>query len=109
MTFKSCVFLTTPTSGTGSLWRIITALTKDRAKPRKIAEEYANQGRLKELSHWQPEADGFVYMYNTPHISNTHLLDPEIRLIVNFRDPRDMACNQFHWVRWTQSVGQEAG
>jgi len=99
MTFRSCVFITTPTSGTGSLWRIITALTKKQATLHKISEEYANQGNLNALTDWKPELSGFVYMYNTPHIANPHIAASDVRIIVNFRDPRDLACNQYHWAQ----------
>ncbi len=93
----SLIFLTTPTSGTGSLWRILTALVGDRLTPVKIAEQYMNAGRGAELPDWQPEPTGHLYMYNTSHIVNRHLGDRRLRLVANFRDPRDLACNQFWW------------
>lgn len=96
--FRSCVFFTMPTSGTGSLWRVITALTAGRATADKVAERHVLEGRGDALSHWVPAPRGHVYMYNTPHVVNAALLDPAVRLIVNFRDLRDLACNQYHWV-----------
>ena len=36
-------------------------------------------------------------MYNAPHIANQNLATGPAKLIVNFRDPRDLACNQFYW------------
>jgi hypothetical protein len=95
--WNSVVLLTTPTSGTGSLWRLVTALTETRGKLTKIAESYATRGTLEALANWHPEPTDNIYLYNTPHIANQSLMDPEVRLIVNFRDPRDLACNQFHW------------
>jgi hypothetical protein len=97
MPTPSCVFLTMPTSGTGSMWRVITALTEKRLRATKISEQYSNAGRANELTEWRPEPFDHIYMYNTPHIANVSLRDPSIRIVTNFRDPRDMACNQYHW------------
>lgn len=95
---NSFVFLATPTSGTGSLWRLISIFSEAKYKLLKISEQYALQDKLEDLPSWRPESAGHGYMYNTPHINCEALEDPSIRLIVNFRDPRDMACNQYHWV-----------
>ena len=93
----SCVFVTMPTSGTGSLWRLITAIGGDAYKAVKISEEFENKGQGAEIPNWVPEPTGHLYMYNTPHYVNRHFAAPELKLITNFRDPRDLACNQFHW------------
>jgi hypothetical protein len=79
------------------MWRVITALTEKRLKAIKISEQYSNAGRANELPGWRPEPFDHIYMYNTPHIPNVSLHDPAIRIVTNFRDPRDMACNQYHW------------
>ena len=94
---QSCVLLSTPTSGTGSLWRILGAVGHRYHRPEKICEmmEGAGQGHL--IPDWIPESHGRSYLYNTPHRTNLHLLDPNIKLITNFRDPRDLVCNQFFW------------
>ncbi len=93
----SCVFVTMPTSGTGSLWRLITAIGGNAYKAVKISEELENKGQGAEIPNWVPEPTGYLYMYNTPHYVNPHFANPELKLITNFRDPRDLACNQFHW------------
>lgn len=95
--FRSCIFLSMPTSGTGSFWRIVTAMCEGRAVVEKVAENHFVQGRGEALPDWRPEPLGHVYLYNTPHVVNSALADPAIRLIVNFRDPRDLSCNQYHW------------
>ncbi len=92
---SSIVFLTTPTSGTGSYWRILTALAGDRFAHRFVSHEIAAAGI--ELAAWRPEPTGVLYFHNLPDRLNPSLQDPSIRLVVNFRDPRDMACNQYHW------------
>ena len=93
----SCVLLSTPTSGTGSLWRVLGAIGHKYYRSEKICEmmEGAGQGHL--LPDWTPEPQGRLYLYNTPHRTNLHLLDTSIKLITNFRDPRDLVCNQFFW------------
>lgn len=93
----SCVFLTMPTSGTGSLWRIITAIGGPYYKQLKIAEQLEVAGKQSEIPEWKPEERGYLYMYNTPHFINKNLSSPSVKLITNFRDPRDLACNQYHW------------
>ncbi len=57
--------------------------------------EGSGQGHL--IPDWIPETHGRLYLYNTPHRVNLNLLDRDIKLITNFRDPRDLVCNQFFW------------
>lgn len=96
---NSVVLLSTPTSGTGSLWRLVSAIASARGYScEEVADRYFASGNIEEMRSWVPEPNGWAYLYNTPQFVNAKLADPGIRLIVNFRDPRDMACNQFHWV-----------
>ena len=85
MPTPSCVFLTMPTSGTGSMWRVITALTEKKLRAVKISEIYVNSGRIAELAEWRPEPFDHIYMYNTPYIPNNWFRDPNIRIVTNFR------------------------
>lgn len=94
----SCILLTTPTSGTGSLWRLMQAISANRLTPNKVAEEYTNAGRQAELAEWRPESHGHIYLWNTPHIINPSFADRNMKMIVHVRDPRDLVCNQYHWV-----------
>ena len=95
---KSCLCISTPTSGTGSLWRILTTIGEHDYKAVKISEQFESAGRGQDLVDWQPEPNGCLYLYNTPHIVNSHITDPNLKIIVHFRDPRDLACNQYHWI-----------
>jgi hypothetical protein len=106
---KSVVFLTMPTSGSGSLWRLITAVGGSLYKPIKISEVLENSGKGSEISRWPPEPVGHLYMYNTPHYVNSGFADPEAKLITNFRDPRDLACNQFHWAQQHPIMNRSEG
>lgn len=96
---ESVVFLTMPTSGSGSLWRLITAIGGPSYKPIKITEDLENSGKGSEIPNWAPDPAGHLFMYNTPHFVNSHFASPEVKLITNFRDPRDLACNQFYWAQ----------
>jgi hypothetical protein len=86
-----------PTSGTGSLWRLVNAIGGDNYRYVKISEELENSGQGAKIATWVPETHGHIYLYNTPHFVNPKLADTDLKLIVNFRDPRDLACNQYHW------------
>ncbi len=94
----SVVYLTTPTSGTTSIWLLLLRLCEAYAHKVKVAEQYLNEGRLKELEQWVPEPTGHVYMYNAPQVVAAGM-GAAPKLIVSFRDPRDLACNQFHWAQ----------
>ena len=94
---RSIVFLTTPTSGTGSLWRLISILSRDRYVPIQIAGKFWEKGRMDDFRKWRPEPEGFVYMYNTPGVWPPSFSLDEVRWILNFRDPRDFVCNQYYW------------
>ena len=59
--------------------------------------ENAGNGHL--IPGWVPEPFSYIYMYNTPHFVNASFNNPDLKLITNFRDPRDLACNQFHWAQ----------
>ena len=93
----SCVLLSTPTSGTGSLWRVVTAITSKHCQAEKICQELEGRGQGDQIASWKPEPFNHIYLYNTPHRVNTNLANRNIKLITNFRDPRDLVCNQYHW------------
>jgi hypothetical protein len=94
---KPILFLTTPTSGTGSIWRIITKLAGDQYEKTKISEEYYKSQAFDRLKDWRPESGRNIYMYNTPAIWSRDFNLLSSRIILNFRDPRDLACNQYYW------------
>jgi hypothetical protein len=107
---NSCVFLTTPTSGTASLWRIISHICDGILTPENETEgenpllSLSNEN----LAYWHPEPHKKLYMYRRSSIVNKNLLDKSLRLIVNVRDPRDLACHHFHWVFEHPRHGTEA-
>lgn len=96
---KSILVVSTPTSATGSLWRMVSALAKSAGYHCvKISEQYDLEGRIKELTSFQPNPEGFCYLYNTPHIWSGAIELDRLKVLINFRDPRDLVCNQFHWI-----------
>lgn len=95
----SCVFLTTPTSATESLWRLLYQSARHGLKPTQEADTTPSMQTLNdaEIGLWKPDPFGHLYIYRRSYVGNINLLDPNLRLVVNVRDTRDIACNQFHW------------
>ena len=102
----SVLFVSTPTSGTGSLWRLLSAMTCGMLQPVKISEQYMIEGRLDALTQWVPEATGKLYLYNTPHLWPIGCDVSALKVMINFRDPRDLSCNQYQWAFQHPMIGK---
>jgi len=99
MTAQKTVLLSTPTSATGSLWRIVQDLAPKPIKPCAAIDHYLRKGAALNDINSNPLPDGFdMYLFNQPHVFNFDQNLDDVRFIVNFRDPRDLCCNQYHWV-----------
>jgi hypothetical protein len=72
----------------------------------KIGEQYDVLGKRDELASWVPAPRDHIYMFNTPDVFNECFLNQDYRIIVNFRDPRDLVCNQYHWVFQHPMIGK---
>lgn len=92
------VLFTTPTSGTGSLWRILkTFLPKDISSISFI-DDCLNRGiAINDIRHEKLPESG-CFLFNQPHLFNFNQDFSNTKFILNFRDPRDMSCNQYFWV-----------
>jgi len=93
----SVLILTTPTSGTGSLFRTVTEIAAGQYKPLQWIENFYEQGKLDEVIKSIPPPDGQLLIHNTPQFFNPATRLSDYRFILNTRDPRDLVCNQFHW------------
>lgn len=94
---KPVLFLTTSTSGTGSLRRIISKLIGENRLD-YLAHDFYERRALPEMRKYHPGTDpGKVYNWSTPEHWNTDLDLSKYHLLVNFRDPRDILCNQYFW------------
>jgi hypothetical protein len=85
------------TSATGSIWRACQALCHGRLEPLKAGSRFYREGRMADLRAWIPPEHGHVILFNAPQHLNPSLDLSRYRFVVNARDPRDLACNQFHW------------
>jgi hypothetical protein len=92
------VLFTTPTSGTGSLWRIVqTFLPKDIPRISFI-DDCLNRGiAINDIKKEVFPKHG-CFLFNQPHLFNFNQDFSETQFVLNFRDPRDMSCNQYYWV-----------
>lgn len=94
---RSVILLTTPTSGTASLFRAAVAVAGPAWRPLKWVDEFHREGRMGELPHATPPAEDHLLLFNAPERFNVGLCRGDYRFILNARDPRDLVCNQYHW------------
>jgi hypothetical protein len=93
------ILFSTPTSATGSLWRILTELNPKNTKLCSVIDYYLNNGIKFEDIQNEILPDNFdLYLFNQPQLFNFEQDLSQFKFIVNFRDPRDLVCNQFHWI-----------
>lgn len=96
----SIIFVTTPTSGSQSMWRLITALTPGfREEPIRPRD-----GKLPSLEDLTPE--GYRYIVRGVRTFKPPIVDMRYRYIFHVRDPRDMLCNQYYWLNQHPAGGQ---
>lgn len=93
------ILLSTPTSATGSLWRILHKID-NLASGVSVVDEFLKSGDKPSnlRSHIFDKADG-LYLFNQPRFFNYDFYSPssERKIVVNFRDPRDLLCNMYYW------------
>lgn len=95
---KRVVVLTTPTSATGSLWRIISQLAPAELEKVPFIDHCLSKGlTFDQIRKVELPQEG-IFLFNQPHLFNFDQPLDDVQFILNFRDPRDMACNQYHWV-----------
>lgn len=91
------VFLTTPTSATASMWRVISCLARKSIELNRFTDKFYHENSLADLEQALVPVDGRIHLHNVPHLFNSnHALD-SYKFIVNVRDPRDLLCNMYHW------------
>ena len=97
---KSTVFLSPTTSGTGSMARILRIVMGCHLIARWARQPSANI-TLKYpsaiLGESAPPEQEHLFLVNTPQSLPSSWISPKYRYIINFRDPRDHACNTYHW------------
>jgi len=95
---KTVLYLTTSTSATGSMWRVIQALAAPDLKLLWL-DDIFGKGQVTEANvrNWIPPEQDHVIYYNVPRFFNHDVDVSRYRFIVNARDPRDRLCNQYYW------------
>ncbi len=94
---RSVIFFSTPTSATGSMWRVLTNLARGSYRPLGwVQERYAAQ-RMDLVASEVPPTEDRLVMHNAPAHFNRDTRLSHYRFILNARDPRDLLCNQYHW------------
>jgi len=94
---RSVIFLATPTSSNGSMFRSLAIIGQPRYHPMEWTAEFWKQNRMEAIRSEAPPADDHLVKHNVPERFNTATRLSDYRYILNTRDPRDLLCNQFHW------------
>jgi len=94
---RSVILLSTPTSGTGSLFRSVVAIGGPTWHPLKWVDGFHKEGRMAEVAREVPPAENCLLLHNAPERFNPATPLADYRFILNARDPRDLVCNQYHW------------
>ena len=95
---KSIIYVTTPTSGSQSIWRILTALL-----PNYKHADITPSTKLSDLA-----SENHIYLARGIKQLEGGLASKDFRYIGNFRDPRDMLCNQYYWLVQHPATNQDA-
>jgi len=93
----SVIYITTPTSATASMWRIITRVARGIYQPNRITDQYYLNNKMHELRTTALPIVDNVILFNSPSNFNFDQDIEKFKFIINIRDPRDMLCNQYHW------------
>jgi hypothetical protein len=95
---KPVVFLTTPTSATASMWRIIQTISGSKYKLIRFTDDFYHKGQLEDIQNTLlPIEARNLLLFNTPMFFNFEQPLGEFRYLINVRDPRDLLCNMYHW------------
>jgi hypothetical protein len=94
---RSVIFLSTPTSANGSMFRALSAIGGHRYEPVRWLDGFYEAGRLGDIASSIPPRRDSLIKHNAPNHFNPATPLSDFRFVLNARDPRDMACNQYHW------------
>ena len=91
----ACIVVTTPTSGTASMQRIIRKIATRSygfiQVPSPATDRPDGEG-----TYLDPDAD-MIYWFQGNRYWNPSIDLSSFKLIVHMRDPRDLVCNQYWW------------
>jgi hypothetical protein len=90
------VFICTPTSGTASMLRILQVIGGPALRL-KAANGPASLEKAEGATFLDHKAPNILYWFRGPRHWDSALDVSGFRMIAHFRDPRDLACNQYWW------------
>jgi hypothetical protein len=90
------IFFCSPTSGTGSMLRILKAMGSKSLKMHAAVAPASLEDR-EGVTFLDPTAGDVLYWFRGPRHWDPTLDLSSFRIIGHFRDPRDLACNQYWW------------
>lgn len=97
MSDKKYVVLSTPTSATGSLWRLCSFLAPNSVERVKYIDKEMSKGVTAKQMREAKIKDAGLYLFNSTGCFNFDQDLSDFWFVVNFRDPRDLLCNQYWW------------
>lgn len=103
---RSIIFLTTPTSATGSIYRVLRIIASGKYQRVDWMESLYDAGRLADAAREAPPPEDSLILHRAPQHFNHAMRLSDYRYVLNARDPRDMVCNQYHW-QFTHEVPSE--
>ena len=90
------VFFCTPTSGTASMLRILQAIGGPALRLRAVATPAAME-KTENTTFLDRKNDNILYWFRGPRNWTPEIDLSAFRVAAHFRDPRDLACNQYWW------------
>lgn len=94
---KRVIVLTTPTSATASLWRILDTFAPSDWPHILFIDQCLAQGMNLNQVPQLPLPERGLILFNQPHLFNFDQDFSDTHIVLNFRDPRDLSCNQYYW------------
>lgn len=94
---KSIFLLTTQTSATTSIARIVATILDRSMQYVRFYDTALKTHDKGEISSLVPPRDGKFLLFNHPPSLNRAMPLTDYKYMINFRDPRDRICNSYFW------------
>lgn len=94
---RSVIFFSTPTSASESMFRCLTAIAGRHYRIDRFVDRLAREGRPEDIAVELPPARDCLVLHRAPNFFNPQTPLSNYRFVLNARDPRDLACNQYYW------------
>ena len=91
------IFLTTQTSATDSILRVICKISGEDFLQAKYIDKYLQNKPMKEFLNEELPYNGGLHRFNLPPFFPVSKIKKNHRFIINYRDPRDYLCNVYQW------------